>query len=340
MKKSFSMPAWLYALILLPLIASFVLFKMDKTPDNTTELVSMIKPGTVLIENKIDTANGGIGTGFILKDNVIVTNNHVIEGKGKITVVSSNSSRRYDAEVVHTDSIVDLAVIKLKDWDKFVAEEHPVNLILGNSEEAKEGSKVVVVGHPWGLTWTVSEGIISSKSRRMGQNPKYIDQIDAKIFQGNSGGPIFNEDGEIVCVSELMLTGEGGSYGFCIPSNLVKKVLNDFEKFGKVKWRAINVQIGLTEDGSSVILENVEPDGAGGKAGLKSGDKILEIYTPKNHPKGIKPNDANDIITELSQMNGDDEIVKILIDRNGEKMMFDVKTNYRLSEEYTPDKAK
>lgn len=334
------MPMWLYSLILLPLIVSFVLFKMDKTPNNTVELVNMVKPGTVLIENKIDTANGGIGTGFILSDNVIITNNHVIEGKGKLTVVSSNSSKRYEAEVIYTDSVVDLAVIKLKDWNKFDAEEHPVNLTLGDSELSKEGSKVVIVGHPWGLTWTISEGIISAKDRRNGPNPKYVDQVDAKLFQGNSGGPVFNEKGEVVCVSELMLTGEGGSYGFCIPSNLVKKVLNDFEKFGKVKWRAINVQVGLTDDGAFVILKDVEPGGAAGKAGLKADDKILEIYTPKNHPKSVKPNDGDDLITEMAQMNGDDEIIKLLIERNGEKMMFDVKTNYRLSEEYTPDKAK
>lgn len=307
---------------------------------STVQIVDKVKPGTVLIENKIDTTNGGIGTGFILKDNVIVTNNHVIDGKGKITVVSPNSSKRYEAEVLYADHIVDLAVVKLKDWDKFTHEEHPVILSLGDSEDTREGSKVVIIGHPWGLTWTVSEGIISAKERRSGPNPKYVDQVDAKLFQGNSGGPVFNEDGEVVCVSELMLTGEGGSYGFCIPSNLVKKVLNDFDKFGKVRWRAINVQIGLTDDGSSVILKDVEPDGAGGRAGLKADDKILEVYTPNNHPQGIKPNDADDVITALAQMNGDEETVKILVDRNGEKIMFDVKTNYRLSEEYSPDKAK
>lgn len=306
----------------------------------TKDVVDKVMPGVVLIANEADNSQSGIGTGFIVKDNFIVTNHHVIAEPGKISVYSPNSNTKYEAEIIYQDVISDLAVVKVKDWEKFKANENSNNVSLGNSDDTEQGEKVIVIGHPWGLTWTVSEGILSSKSRRLGENPKFLDQVDAKLFQGNSGGPIFNEDGEVVCVSNMMVTKEGGSYGFCIPSNLVKKVLYDFEKFGEVRWRAINVSVGLTPDGSSVILNDVEPDGAAGKAGLKSGDKILEVYTPNNHPKGIKPKDANDIITEIAQLRGDDEIVKLLIERNGEKIMFNVKSNYRLSKEYTPDKAK
>ena len=340
MSKSFSMPAWLYVIILTPIVLSMIAFSMDTRPRDTAHLVETRKGGIVLITNEIDASNSGMGTGFILNDNQIVTNLHVVEGNGKLMVISPNTQKRYPAKILYQDPIADVAVIQVEDWESYKKNESPVNLTLGNSDEAEQGEKIIVMGHPWGLTWTVSEGIISSKSRRMGSNPKYLDQVDAKLFQGNSGGPIFNEEGEVVCVSNMMITKEGGSYGLCIPSNLVKKVLYDFEKFEKVRWRAMNVSVGLTEDGSSVILQDVEPGGAGGKAGLKSGDKILEIFTPNNHPKGIKPKDANDIITELAQLRGDDEIVKLVIERNGEKIMIDVKTNYRLSEEYSPDKAR
>lgn len=306
----------------------------------TKDVVDQVMPGVVLIADEADNGQSGMGTGFIIKDNFIVTNHHVIAEPGKISVYSPKSNIKYEAEIIYQDVISDLAVLKVKDWEKFKANENPNNVSLGNSDDTEQGEKVIVIGHPWGLTWTVSEGIISSKGRRLGENPKFLDQVDAKLFQGNSGGPIFNEDGEVVCVSNMMVTKEGGSYGFCIPSNLVKKVLYDFEKFGEVRWRAINVAVGLTPDGSSVILNDVEPDGAAGRAGLKAGDKILEVYTPNNHPKGIKPKDANDIITEMAQLRGDDEIVKLLIERNGEKIMFDVKSNYRLSKEYSPDKAK
>ena len=320
--------------------AFFAMFLVGCVELTTKDVVDKVMPGVVLIADEADNGQSGMGTGFIIKDNFIVTNHHVIAEPGKISVYSPKSNTKYEAEIVYQDVISDLAVLKVKDWEKFKANENPNNVSLGNSDDTEQGEKVIVIGHPWGLTWTVSEGIISSKGRRLGENPKFLDQVDAKLFQGNSGGPIFNEDGEVVCVSNMMVTKEGGSYGFCIPSNLVKKVLYDFEKFGEVRWRAINVAVGLTPDGSSVILNDVEPDGAAGRAGLKAGDKILEVYTPNNHPKGIKPKDANDIITEIAQLRGDDEIIKLVIERNGEKIMFDVKSNYRLSEEYSPDKAK
>lgn len=305
----------------------------------TVDTISHVKRGTVLIENKIDTTNGGIGTGFILDDNYIVTNNHVIEGGGKITIYSPNSPKKFDAEVVYADPVVDLAVVKLKDWDTFEKEEGPVNLTLGDSELMPEGERVIVIGHPWGLKWSVSQGIISAKNRRVGANPQFVDQVDAHLFQGNSGGPIFNEKGEVVCVSDMMLTGEGGSYGFCIPSNLVKKVLHDFDTFKEVRWRAMNVTLGLTEDGSSVIIQSVEPNGAAYKAGLLPNDKIIAIYTPRE-VGGKKIEDVNEIITEFALLYGDDERVQVVIERDGVQKTIDVITHYRLSKEYPTNKTK
>lgn len=318
---------------------SIIAFNLDTRPRNTVELVEQVKPGTVLITNQIDATSGGSGSGFILEDNMIITNHHVIDGNGKISVYSPNSRKKYEAKVVYQDKIVDLAILRLLDWELFEKEQKPVNLKLGNSDETTEGDKIVVIGNPWGLTWSVSEGILSAKNRRSGPNPKYLDQVDAKVYQGNSGGPIFNENGQVVCVSEIMLSGEGGSYGFCIPSNLVKKVIHDFNVLGEVRWRVLNVAVGLTDDGSNVILQSVEPDGAAGKAGLKEGDKILTIFTEDNRT-GKKIVTPDDMITELATLHGDDEDVRVSIDRNGEKMMIDVKTNYKLSNEYTPDKAR
>lgn len=316
------------------------LFLMGCNEMSTVELVDEVKSGTVLIANQIDVSTGGTGTGFILNDNQIITNHHVVDGNGQLFVYSSNSQRKYPAEVVYADPIADVAVIRIVDWEVFKKNENPVNLTLGDSDEMRLGDKVVVIGHPWGLTWTVSEGILSAKNRRVGQNPKHMDQIDAKLFQGNSGGPIFNEKGQVICVSNMMLAMEGGSYGFCLPSDLVKKILHDFNMFKEVRWRVINVAVDLTEDGSSVIVRSLDPDGAAAKAGIKEGDKLLEIITATNHPQGVKINNANDLISELATLKGSDEMVKLIIERNGEKMMIDVKTNYKLSSEYTPDKGK
>lgn len=306
----------------------------------TTQIVEKNRDGVVLIANDIGEDKGGIGTGFFIQDNMIVTNHHVIEGNGKIYVFADGSEKKYDAKVLYSDEVADIAVVQIDDWDKFKEVETPTILSFGNSENVKPGDKIIVIGHPWGLAWTVSEGILSAKNIRMGQNPKFMDQVDAKVYQGNSGGPSMNEDGEVVCVNDMMLAKEGGSYGFCLPSNFVKKVIHDLDKFGEVRWRAMNVSVNLTDDRSSVILASVDPDGAAAKAGLKEGDKILEIYTPNNHPNGVKISRPDDLISEFAIMNGDEENVKLLVERNGEKMMIDVKTNYRLSKEYTPDAGK
>lgn len=334
------MSKMIYAVLSAPILLAVLAYNLDTTPRNTVELVEQVKPGTVFITNQIDATSGGSGSGFILEDNMIITNHHVIQGNGKLHVYSPNSKKKYEAQVVYKDEIADIAILRLRDWELFEKEEKIVNLTLGDSDKIKEGSKVVIIGHPWGLTWTVSEGILSGKHRRAGPNPKYLNQVDAKIFQGNSGGPVFNEKGKVICVSEMMVTGEGGSYGFCIPSNLVKKIIHDFNELGEVRWRVINVSIGLTDDGSNVILQSVEPGGAAGSAGLKEGDKVLSIITSNDRNRSKKIVETDDMITALATMNGDDEMIRITVDRKGEIMTFDVKTNFKLSKEYTPDKAK
>jgi serine protease Do len=296
--------------------------------------------GVVLIQNKIDASTGGTGTGFILEDNQIVTNHHVVDGTGKLFVISKNSGKEYAAQVVYADPVSDIAIIRLQDWEMFEANEKPVNLSLGNSNAMTPGDKVIVIGHPWGLSWTVSEGIISGKHRRAGANPKFMDQIDANLFQGNSGGPIFNDNGKIVCVSNMMLAMEGGSYGFCVPSNLVKKVIYDFNVIGEIRWRVLNVSAGLTDDGQSVIIQELESDGAAAKAGIEKGDIVLGIVADSNSAAIKSLSSPNDLITELAMTNGDDEEITLLIDRKGKKKMITVKTNFRKSSEYTPDAGK
>lgn len=317
----------------------FAMFLVGCSEQKTSQVVDSVKSGVVYIANQIDATSGGSGTGFILEDNQIITNHHVIEGKGTIFVYSANSQRKYEGKVVYSDPVSDIAIVRVVDWEVFAANENPANLKLGNSDVTRQGSKVIVIGHPWGLTWSVSEGIISAKERRMGQNPKFMDQVDANLFQGNSGGPIFDGNGNVVCVSTMMLSMEGGSYGFCVPSNLVNKVVYDLNAFGEVRWRVMNITGDLTDDGGYVIVKSLEPDGAAMVAGIQEGDKILSIITT-NNPVGKKVTHLNDIVTELATLKGDDETVRLAIERNGKTMTIDVKTNYKLSSDYTPDKGK
>lgn len=291
---------------------------------STAEIVNKVTPGVVLITNQKDETSGGIGTGFILENNQIVTNQHVIDGNGQLSVYSSVSGKKYEASVVYSDPVSDIAVIKVKDWESFQKNELPNNLTLGDSSKAIPGDKVIVIGHPWGLNWTVSEGILSAKDRRNGPNPKYMDQVDAKLFQGNSGGPIFNEQGDIICVSNMMLSKEGGSYGFCVPSDLVKKVLNDFNIFGEVKWKVLNVSV---ENNEGVVISSIESAGAADKAGLQLNDKLVEI-------NGKKIASSDDLITELAKIYGDVKTVNLMIERNGKQFTVEVEPNNRLSKDY------
>lgn len=314
-------------------IALISIFLIGCGKISTTEIVNKNKSGVVLISNDISVTKGSIGTGFIV-GNRIITNFHVVDGNGFITIYSDGSQRKYEATIAFQDPVADIAVLTLKDWELFNQNETHVKLKFGNSEETNVGDKVVIIGHPWNLFWSVSEGIVSAKNRRVDQNPKFLDQVDAKLYAGNSGGPVFDEEGNVVCISNMMLAKEGGSYGFCIPSNLVKKVLYDFEKLGEVRWRVLNVSTGLSDDGSALVLKTIELNGAAAAAGLKEGDKVLEIFTPNSHPNGIKITNVDDLITELALLRGDDELIKLLVDRNGEKLMIDVKTNHKLSKNY------
>lgn len=309
------------------LAVSFLAMLLAGCSMTTKQIVDDVKDGVVLITNELADNKGGMGTGFIIGENQIVTNLHVVEGGGVLHVYDNGSQRKYKAVILHEDKVADIVVLQLFDWDSFVKNEHPEVLSMGNSDRAEVGEKVVVIGHPWGLHWSVSEGIVSAKGRRIDQNPKFLDQVDAKLYQGNSGGPIFDEAGNVICVSNMMVAKEGGSYGFCIPSNLVKKVLYDFNMFGEVRWKVINVSAAMTEDGANVIIKELDPAGAASKAGLQVNDKVLML-------NDIEVRNPDDLISGMAVLKGDTENVKLLIDRNGEKLMIDVKTNHKLSKEY------
>jgi serine protease Do len=302
----------------------------------TRDIVDRVDTGVVsiigIVKNETGTVvNGGQGTGFFVGENYIITNHHVVNFATELFVQGSITKKRYDVRIVSADPVADIAILELKDWELFQANEQPVVLTLGDSDKTLVGDKVVVIGHPWGLEWSVSEGIVSAKNRRPHALPKYLDQVDAKLFNGNSGGPIFNEEGEVICVSEIMIPGEGGSYGMCVPSNLVKKVIYDLTTYEQVRWRAINAGIGLTDDGSYVKIASLEKDGAGAKAGLQVGDLIVKLHTP-DHPEGIRIHNPDTLLSEMAVIKGDNTTVKMMVKRGSEEMMVDIETTHRTSD--------
>ena len=172
-----------------------------------------------------------LGSGFIIdNDGRVVTNNHVIQGAEDI-FVSVNGEKEYEAEIVGADPLSDIAVLKIKSNDKFSAVK------FGNSDTARVGDWVIAIGNPFGLGGTVTSGIISARNRSIGLS-RYEDyiQTDASINSGNSGGPLFDMNGDVIGINTAIL-GQSGSIGigFSIPSNSAKKVINQLIKFGETK---------------------------------------------------------------------------------------------------------
>jgi len=227
----------------------------------------------------------GLGSGFIIDEKgIVVTNNHVIQGAEDI-VVSVNGSKEYQAKVIGKDPYMDLAVLQIISDEKFI----PVSF--GDSDKARIGDWVIAIGNPFGFGGTVTTGIISSRNRDIGLT-RYDDfiQTDASINQGNSGGPLFNLDGEVVGINTAIIApGRSGSIGigFAIPSNPASKVIEQLIEFGETKrgWLGVRIQLVTKEIAEIEKLEKTEgalvasvsegsPAAAGG---IKAGDIILEF---------------------------------------------------------------
>ncbi len=224
-----------------------------------------------------------LGSGFIIdKGGIVVTNNHVIKDADDI-LVRVNGDKEYKAKIIGTDPLSDIAVLKIESDDKF----KPVKF--GNSDLARIGDWVIAIGNPFGLGGTVTSGIISARNRSIGLS-RYEDfiQTDASINQGNSGGPLFNLDGDVVGVNTAILS-QGGSIGigFAIPSNNAKQVVDQLIKYGETKrgWLGVRIQDVTKEIADAeeldkprgALVSSVSPGSPSEKGGIKAGDIILEF---------------------------------------------------------------
>ena len=226
-----------------------------------------------------------LGSGFIVDaSGIVVTNNHVIEGADEISVVlQDNTSIR--ARLLGTDPRTDVAVLRIETDKPLTAVQW------GDADEAQVGDWVLAIGNPFGLGGTVTAGIVSARGRdiRQGLYDDFI-QTDAAINRGNSGGPLFNLQGEVVGINTAIYSPTGGSIGigFSIPSNLAKNIVAQLQDGGKVRrgWLGVNIQqltdeiaesLGLPSGTRGALVARVQEDGPAAKGGIRNGDVVLRF---------------------------------------------------------------
>ena len=277
------------------------------------------------------------GSGFIINGKgMVITNHHVVADADTITVRLFDD-REFEATVIGSDQRSDLALLKVMTDEKLPA------VVFGDSDKARIGDWVLAIGNPFALGGSVTAGIISARGRDINASPDYdMIQTDASINKGNSGGPIFNMDGQVIGVNTAIVSPSGGNVGigFAIPSNYVEVMISQFEKYGRAKrgWLGVSIQ-GLTEDikesldldiDEGAIISSVVPDSPAAKSGIKVEDIIVSWDG--------KPVEDSRSLTRLVGATEVGKAVKVLVLRNGDKLTLNVKTG-ELAQDEDDEKA-
>lgn len=257
--------------------------------ENLEELLRGLRPDEIPDIQRQDRAprqRGAVGSGFLISaDGFVITNNHVVEGADQIQV-TLNDRRVFDAEVVGLDEPSDIALLKLDATDlPFVG--------FGDSEAVRVGDWVLAIGSPFGLEFSAAAGIVSAKGRSVPGNSAYnymaFIQTDVAINQGNSGGPLFNLEGDVVGINSQILSSTGGSNGisFSIPSNVAMNVVAQLKESGAVERGLLGVRMREVDYALAEIFDMDRPRGAfvdgvidespAGNAGVQDEDIIVEF---------------------------------------------------------------
>lgn len=274
----------------------------------------------------------GQGSGFIIeKDGYILTNNHVVEGADTITV-HFNDGKKLDAKLVGADPLSDVALIKVE------SDKDLPTVPMGNSDAMNVGEWVIAIGNPFGLTQTVTVGIVSAKGRsQVGLNEyENFIQTDAAINPGNSGGPLLNIQGEVIGINSALYSRSGGymGIGFAIPINMAQAIQKQLQETGKVTrgWLGVVIQdvdenlaqsFGLKND-KGVLLTNVQTGSPAEKSGLKDGDIVLSI-------DGVKVDDSSALRNKVALVEPGTQM-KMVIVRDGKEKDVSVKAGERPSD--------
>ena len=264
----------------------------------------------------------GLGSGFIIsEDGLIVTNNHVIDGATTVTVTFADGSEQ-EATVVGADPLTDIALLDIEGTGL-------PTVAFGSSDAMRVGDEVIAMGNPFGLGGTVTTGIVSAKDRNINAGPfdEFI-QTDAAINRGNSGGPLFNDKGEVIGVNTAIFSpnGTNAGIGFAVPSDLVSRIVADLQDDGQIDRGWLGVQIKPVSEevaeilgldaGQGTQVERVMEGTPAEKAGLKAGDIVLSF-------DDTEIREARDL-TRAVAGTPPDTASTIEILRKGERMTLDV----------------
>jgi serine protease Do len=315
-----------------PTVVSITVKTEKKAPDNSEQFKFFFGPDFQMPEEQPEM---GSGSGVIIsKDGYIVTNNHVVKGASEHGIkVTLTDKREFSAKLIGTDPNTDLAVIKIE------ANELPV-VSMGSSDDVQVGQWVLAIGNPLGLNYTVTAGIISALGRNIGINndgsgygiENFI-QTDAAINPGNSGGALVDINGQLIGINSAIKTTNGyyQGYGFAIPVNIVKSVVPELIKSGKVTRGYIGVNIQTVDEtmakglgldkAKGVVVQGVIKGGGGDEAGLKVGDVILSV-------DGKEVNAANELQSIIGSKHPND-VVTLSVFREGKTQDFKVTLKLR-----------
>jgi len=268
-----------------------------------------------------------LGSGFIVDTSgIVVTNNHVIADADEINVIL-NDGTKIKAELVGVDKKTDLAVLKFKPPRPLVAVK------FGDSDKMRLGEWVIAIGNPFSLGGTVTAGIVSARNRDIASGPydNYI-QTDAAINRGNSGGPLFNLDGEVIGVNTLIISPTGGSIGigFAVPSKTVASVVEQLRQFGELRrgWLGVRIQQVTDEIAESLnikpargaLIAGVDDKGPAKPAGIEPGDVVVkfdgkDVKEPKDLSRVVADTAVGKEVDVVVIRKGQEEIKKVTLGR-------------------------
>jgi len=269
--------------------------------------------------------SNALGSGFVVSpEGLIVTNNHVIEGADEIEI-EFFSGKTLPAKVIGKDDKTDIAVLK-------VESEEPLPFVkFGDSDQSRVGDWVLALGNPLGQGFSASTGIVSARNRALSGTYDDFIQTDAAINRGNSGGPLFNMDGEVIGVNTAILSPNGGSIGigFSMASNVVSKVVQQLEEFGETRrgWLGVKIQpvtddiaesLGLTAAKGAMVTD--VPDGPAAEAGMKAGDVITsfsggEVEDPRDLVRRVADAPVGEAVEVVVQRDGKPVELKVTLGR-------------------------